>query len=67
MNRGSYADVDTTDEFLDSPDLAYRGGKSWEQRIAAQGHDGSDLSTLADDISRRRGVEKLELPPRVEH
>lgn len=66
MNRGSYADTDTTDEFLDSADLEYRG-KSWEQRIAAEGHDGSDLSTLADDIARRRGVEKLELPPLVDH
>jgi hypothetical protein len=67
MRRGAYFAADSDDAFLDAPDLEYERGRTWEQRLQAEGHDTTDLSTLADDLSRRRGVKKVELPPRVEH
>lgn len=62
-----YLDQDTTDDFLDAPELVYAPlGRTWEERLAAQGYDLQDLGALAGHLEQRGTRAVPELPPLTE-
>src|SRR5947208_3423331 len=61
---GFIIEEETSDDFLDAPELVYEpDGKTLLQRLAAEGYDISELGTLADQIEQRTGRKIAELPP----
>lgn len=66
-SEGYYIDQDTTDAFLDAPELRYEGGLTHQERLEAEGYNLDDLSSLAEQIAERHGKPLRKLPPPTDH